>query len=226
MPALVPYPNCLRVKVQWALGTDANVDNSLHFTWAGTPPTAATLDTVATDIYGFAVSALIGELSTDSSLVGVEVTDLTSSTAAQGIHVATTSGTRGSGTVAGGLCALLSCKISRRYRGGKPRTYWPFGVPADLYTAQLWNPTWIGTLLTQMQAFINDILAVSVSGMTIGEFVSLSYYEGNVNTAPDPITGRIKNKPKPRTVAIAPDPIVSYAFNPNYASQRRRNQII
>lgn len=226
MPALVPYPNVFKVKLRWGLGADQQAITGLHFSWSGTAPTNATCGTIASDIYGFVVSALLGLYSTDNSIEEVVVQDLTSSTSGMGSHTASTAGTRGSGQLTGAVCALLSCQINRRYRGGKPRMYFPFGVPADIQSRQTWEPSFVTAMDTQMAAFIADVLAISVSGCVLGQFVSISYYEGIIVTPPNPITGRVRTIPKPRTAAIAPDPIVSFGFNPNYASQRRRNQVV
>ena len=222
MPPLPAYANVLKVRLRWSVGADVSVSTTFHFAWSGTAPTDADCVTMATDIYGFAVTHLIPACGTETYLTGCDVTDLTSATAGYGEHLASTEGTQGGNVLPANACALVNFGILRRYRGGKPRVYLPFGTYSDVLTPQTWQPTSITsweTLLGEWFADINGVL--SVGGCLVGSTVSISYYEG-FTAVTNPITGRTRDVPKVRAVAIAPDVIAGLSINPKIASQRRR----
>src|ERR1700688_4306783 len=103
MPALIPQPNVLKVRMLWANSADVDIGTSLFFTYSGTAPSNATCGTLAADFEAFGVSDLLGLVSTDVTLTGVEVTDLTSPTAGQGSVGVHHSGSRGSGVLPAGV---------------------------------------------------------------------------------------------------------------------------
>jgi len=69
----------------------------------------------------------------------------------------------------------------------------------------------------------NDFLAAASGTTTITAWVSISQYAG-FTAVQNVITGRWRNVPKPRTVAIAPDNINTFHLDLKPASQRRRAQ--
>ena len=125
--------------------------------------------------------------------------------------------------LSGGTALLQNLQIARRYRGGKPRRYWPVMVAADLTTPQEWDITTLATMTTEWQtSYLDVLLGSSYSGTTLADEVNLSYYHG-FTLVTNPITGRGKNVSTPRAVAIAPDVITGFVLNSKPASQRRRN---
>jgi hypothetical protein len=122
----------------------------------------------------------------------------------------------------GAAAALVNGTIARRYRGGKPRTYWPWFTSTDLDTQQQWNTSAVTLFNTQWGDFMTACLAISESGCTISESVNVSFYQGFVS-AENPITHRWRNLPTYRTGEIPVDPILSWTLNLKPGSQRRRN---
>lgn len=222
MPPLPDQPNILKIRMLWDVGDDLHVSTTFHFAYTGTPPTNATCDTIASDIYTPAVTYLVPLFDALTSLEGVTVQDLTSPTSGVGLHMAHTVGTRAGTVLPASTCVLVNLGIGRRYRGGKPRIYFPFGVAADLSAPQAWSPTAVGDFNSGIGDFFGAVAVISVAGCVMAGTQSISQYHG-FTAVQNPITGRWRNVPKPRTVAIAPDPILSILVNPKPGSQRRRN---
>lgn len=224
MPALPDYPGVLKIETLFTVGTDADVSTRLHALYSGTPPSNATCVTIAHDIFNLAVTNLVPLLANENSLTGVTVTDLTTPTSGVGEYLTTEAGTRGAGDpLPAEVCALDNLQISRRYRGGKPRAYWPFGIGSDILSPSAWESASITAFEVGRNAYTNGIEALSVSGCILGAIVSISYYQGFTSVL-NPITGRTRDVPKVRTAAITPDVITGYAINPKPGSQRRRQQ--
>jgi hypothetical protein len=139
-------------------------------------------------------------------LAQVEFTDLTSPSAAQGIANVGAGGTVASQFGAASNCIIARYAIARRYRGGKPRSYLPFGVPANQDTPQTWNPTFVGSLGPTWQTFLTAVAAAFPTGTTVDHQVSVSYHSGGV-VRPTPLT----------------DTILGVTCSTRMGSQRRRN---
>lgn len=222
MPPLPSIANTIRVKYEWDVGSDLSAVTILHFRYTGGPPVAADALALATDLHGAAVTHLIPLLGTNSSLLACEVTDLSGPSAAQATFASTVTGTRSGTTQGAAVAALTSWGILRRYRGGKPRSYWPFGTGSDLATLQTWNSTFLTAIQGGVQLWLNEALTFASGTVTLAALVSISYYNG-FTVVTNPITGRARNVPKLRVAPVSDD-IVTFSHGPKLATQRRRNQ--
>lgn len=154
------------------------------------------------------------------SLEGVKVIDLSSSSGALGIHSEVAAGSRTGDEGPGSLCVLTNYLITRRYRGGKPRSYWPWGVAQDLSTQQTWDSTLLNAVSTGLAGLFSSVIGLEEGTTTITDHVNVSYYAGfHVITTP---SGRMKNVSTLRTTPVV-DTIVSFGTPARPASQRRRN---
>lgn len=222
MPALVDQPNVMRVRTTWELGADLNVASQMHFLWSGTTPDNASCASLATSAHASAVTNLVPLLGTESSLRSVEFTDLSTPSSGTGEHIALTTGTRSGSDIPAGSCVLMNIQIPRRYRGGKPRVYWPLGTASDMDTPTNWLSGSVTAFLAGIAQYIDDIIALTHSGTIMGSLVNISYYSG-FTAVLNPITGRTRDVPTPRTVAITPDVFTGISVNERVGSQRRRN---
>jgi hypothetical protein len=161
-------------------------------------------------------------MSDSVSLLGIKIVDLTSDTASEGEFLTTHAGTRGSAFLGAGTAALVNMPISRRYRGGKPRSYWPFGVQGDLQTPNTWNSSFLTAVLGGLETYLGGIEGIVEGSTTLGTLVSISYYHG-FTAVENPITGRTRDVPLVRTAAITPDVVTGLVPSTKVASQRRRN---
>ena len=222
MPALPAVPNVLRVTYEFSDGLDFQAIVREFWKYSGTPPTDATCATIASDIYTAWVTRLIAELGSVNQILGVKVVDLSSATAGAGVHAAITGGTRSGLGFAGGTAVLVNKRILRRYRGGKPRGYWPFFTVDDFLTPQGWKSASVSGLQTALGLFYGDVAAILESGCQLLNEVNVSYYHGFASVQ-NPVTLRWKNINTPRATPIVDD-VVASTVHAQPASQRRRNQ--
>lgn len=220
MPALPPVPQVLQVLLHQGIGSDEEAITKLHFKYTGGPPDNAALNAVASDITSLYTSHLAALAPTNGGLLGVTVTDLTSSTSAQGSDATLVNGTRTGGDLSSATAVLVNYGIARRYRGGKPRSYFPFFTATDMSAVTAWVSGSVTAAQTGVSAFLTAIEALTSGSTALGSQVNVSYFEGFTTfTTP---SGRVKNLSKVRTTPVV-DSIVSVSVNPKPASQRRRN---
>lgn len=221
MPPLPSVPNVLRADLLWSDGSDTSVRTRQFYRYSGGPPNASDAVALAADIYSPA-SAMAALWSTNTDLTGVEVTDLSSPAGGQGLHAQSTAGTRVGSDLAGGTALVVGYVIQRRYRGGKPRSYFPWFTSADLTSRQQWNSTDLGIVDSDLATYFAAVIGLTEGTTTITDHVNVSYYDG-FTVVTNPTTGRARNVPKLRTTPVV-DVIQSFAARPTPGSQRRRNR--
>jgi hypothetical protein len=157
-----------------------------------------------------------------TSLTGVQVLDLSTATGGVGEHFQATAGTSSSGIPTAATCTLINYVIARRYRGGKPRSYFPFGGPGDQATRQTWSATYTTSVTSLLSTYFNSVINQTAGSTTITAHVNVSYYSG-FTVVTNPITGRAKNVSKVRTTPLV-DNIQSWSVQVHPSSQRRRTR--
>jgi hypothetical protein len=203
-----------------------NTDNTLagsrfYLSYGGSAPTPANCATLAGNIAA-AWEADIAPLVDQSwSLVEVDVLDIATYTGLSGQWTGNNAGTR-PGTPLPAQCSVgVEFNIARRYRGGKPRMFFPPGNTGD--TAD--NSHWLVAYYNQWSASMGTFIAACVASPpgAIGPLahVNLSYFDGyNTNTPPWRGPGH-KYPPKYRPTALH-DPVLSYSGKAVIASQKKR----
>src|ERR1700688_1626092 len=131
MPTPPLVPGVLRVIWKQTVGADVDVVTRLYFSYTGTAPSDATCLLLAEQFWLAWSNDLAPLAATAVVLESVDVIDLTSDTSGSAVYAASVAGTRSGGVLPGGVAPLVNYNIARRYRGGKPRSYWPFGVGGD-----------------------------------------------------------------------------------------------
>jgi hypothetical protein len=222
MPALPAVPGVMKLNMGYTVEGDARAETIHYLRYTGGPPTAAQGVTMCNAFLG-AAGAVFAALMGDSVAVSsATLVDLSSSTAMEAVSTgAATTGTRGTALVPPGACAMVSHKILRRYRGGHPRTYFPFGVAGDIATSGLWASAFVTAVNAAYATWANDVLGDG-AGCTIQAFTNVSYYAGSTVVI-SPTTGRAKNVPTRRGTPMLND-ITSSAMQTKIGSQRRRNR--
>jgi hypothetical protein len=222
MPPLPSVANGLKCDLGYSIGDDTHALTRLHFLSSGGPPSGATLGTLAVDIANDWSTDLRAIFSSAVALTSVTLTDISSTSGAQGAWTGSQAGTRAGSAVPANVCVLMHHNIARRYRGGKPRSYVPFGVTGDLASPQTWGGAFTGNILTSWAAFIAHILAHVVSGYQLMSFVNVSYYSGFTNV-PYGSPTKYRRIPTLRAGGPITDQITSSTPESRVASQRRRN---
>jgi hypothetical protein len=220
-----PYPaaaKCIRVALKHTFGVDADVLTRFFIQYAGSPPSVTELSTWNTVIAGAWNSDLAALAPNDCTLVEVESIDLSSDVASVDTTTVSHSGTRGDTPLSAATCLVSSYTILRRYRGGHPRGYWPFGVEADLADPQDWTTTFLTACSGGLEAFFSALLLAPWSGGGPLVQANVSYYAG-FTVITSPTTGRARNVP---TLRGAPtiDLVTGIVPRQRVGSQRRRNE--
>lgn len=219
MPALPEIPNVLRTDLLWNVDSDVGVSSRQFFRYSGGPPNSANCVDLAADIWEHA-SALAGLYSTAVELTGVKVTDLSDNSGGEGVHEQVEAGSRSGSRLPGNAAVLINYVIGRRYRGGRPRTYFPFFTVADINSSSTWVGTSLDDVTTAMSSYFGAVIGLNVGSTTITQHVNVSYYSG-FTVVTNPVTGRARNVSKVRTTPLVDD-ILSWSVASRIASQRRR----
>ena len=221
MVALPPAAHVLKVQLKWTVGVDVSCFNVLHFNYAGSAPNNTDCNNIATAVDAGVAAGLTLSQHPTTILTEVLVTDLTSPTSGFGTHVGTRAGTAGGGPLPANTAVLVNYAIQRRYRGGKPRSYFPMGTDTDLQDAQTWTSAAQTNFYNHFQASLAAWFAITWPGGNITGLVSLSYVESHTWSQNNPPNGPWKSHPVYRATPIA-DPITASSVNKSVGTQRRR----
>lgn len=218
---VVPLPAspCVRVRLIYSHASGLSAGSRFYLSYSGSAPSGANCATLATDIANQWNSNLAAEFSSDWTLTEVDVLDIATDSGLSAQVAVSHPGTD-SGTSAPAQCAMnVEFNISRRYRGGKPRMYFPPGLAGDLANDSTWNSAKITSMNAQILTFFNAIEALSVGSMGTLQHVNLSYYKGFTNHTNT--SGRERAVPTYRDTALL-DTISGYSMKAVVGSQRRR----
>jgi hypothetical protein len=222
MPTPAPQPGVLRVELVYGLTSNQLGSTRWFYSYTGGPPTDSNLNTLAADIGTLFGSNLAGLMSSDYAVEAVNVTDLSSSTAAVGSSTSAVAGTRSGAPPTVDAVLLANSTIARRYRGGRPRIYFPFGCDSDLNSARdSWSSTLVNAFNSDWVSFNVAVIASTGIGCTLVAHVNISAYSGFASVQ-NPVTKRWKNIPTPRPVAITPDVIITTTARALISQQKRR----
>lgn len=228
MPPLFPFNKVVRVTLRYFNNADTGtIINRLYFDYTSAAGTAADMVAYATAISGYWGTHCAGLMASSAGLKEVECVDLTSDSAPIGSYTSTVDGSRSGTDNSAQVAVLVTMGITRRYRGGKPKTFLPFGVATDLLNVGNWDSTFLGEVTTGWNAFIAAVLA-DTSYATMGVQVNCSYYGPPNLPIINPVTGRyrtvstLRSQPASIPGIIPPDPIIDYSYESQVATQRRR----
>jgi len=205
VPALPNVPNVLKIELLW---TQAGIPcaNVLHCSYSGDAPSASDCTSIGGGIAeAFWVVGLYEGYPTSTELVGVRVTDLTTSSSATGEFPVSTSGTYEGGELPAQAAVLVNYQILRRYRGGHPRTYYPPPNQSLLSGPSEWGSTILTELNGQVESLFEYLSTTTVDATELTGQVCVSYMDARVPRV-DPLV----------------EPIVGYVVSPIMATQRRR----
>jgi hypothetical protein len=218
---VVPLPDvaCMRVR---CTGTD-DIQNTwgvrFYLKYAGSAPTGSNCSTLASDISSAWASNLSSLLRSGSDLTEVDVLDIATASGFSGQATTTQAGSRTGGPLPASTAMNVEYGIQFRYRGGKPRGYYPFGTDTDLNDQSHWTTTFQALVQTGINDFFSAVTALSVGAVGALGHVDLSYYHGFTNVT-NP-SGRTRAVPTYRATALHRD-VISYIPKLVISSQRRR----
>lgn len=221
MPALPVVPNVIRVELLYTNNsTTGTILNRLFFLYSGAAPTDGDMATFTSNVSGYWATHCAALLPTEAALTAVKAVDLSSDSAALGEYSTPVEGTRSGQDNSAQVAFLVTMGIARRYRGGKPKTFLPYGVAPDLENVGHWSTTFQTAVATGWNAFIAAVLA-DTSAATMVSQVNVSYYGPPNIPITNPVTGRTRTVSTVRTSPLKDD-ILTYTYETLVATQRRR----
>jgi hypothetical protein len=222
VPALPPVPNVIKHRLHFDVGTDSNAIVLLHSQYLGSPPSNAQMNTFCAAFNSLTSAEWPLYMDTDTLYLGNDAVDLTSPTAGAGSASTSVGGTRTGSKLGASTAVLVSYPISRRYRGGKPRSYLPWGTSDDLGNRNIWDTAVPGQFHTGWSAILSALAAAyPIGAATFESMVSVSYY-GPPNRTVTGSTGRVRTLSTTRVTPLI-DPWSTFNVSPKLGSQRRRN---
>lgn len=192
--------------------------------YTGTAPAVADLTTFNNNISTAFSTDLASLFSDNGATLSTTTTDLSSSTSAEVTTSTVVSGTRVGVDTGAASCVVDSYTIARRYRGGHPRGYWPFGMIADRVNERTWVSTFVTACNTGFNAYFAAVLAGGWTGAGTLTHVNVSYYNGFLPVQ-NPITKRYRNVPTVRAVPVV-DLVTGTRAQASIGTQRRRIQFV
>lgn len=222
MAPLPPVPNCIRSDLLWGIGSDVNALTRLHWTYSGSAPAAADCIYFATQIDSVAAAQFASLLHPANEVRGCIVRDLSSTSGKEGDYFAATPGTRSGGALSAGTAFLLDLQIGRRYRGGKPRAYLPFGTSTDLLSPSAWQSSFVTGVTSAWNTFVSTCGSLTHGSTTLTGLCSVSYYQGFTNV-PYGNPTKYRRVPTVRPGGPVVDAIIGTSASTKPSSQRRRN---
>lgn len=167
MVALPPVANVLKVLMSGTYFT-AEWANIYHVKYQGTTPAVADLHTFNTAMRNAWNTNVAPAQNTHVSLTQVVTTDLSSVTGARAVDAVTATGTIVTvSPLTAQAAVVISWNISRRYRGGHPRSYWV--APGGDYTASVtnWSAGYLTTAAAAAANFRTAVNAIILGGAAV-----------------------------------------------------------
>lgn len=215
----LPASPCVRVNVKFNHDSGLEAGCRFYLSYSGSAPTGANCTTLAGDIEGLFVTAVMGALNSVWTLVEIDVLDIATDSGLSGQWTGSVAGTETGTAAAASLAMNVEFGIARRYRGGKPRIYLPPSSTGNLANDVSWNPTFINDIAANIAAMMASIHGLSVGSMGTLQHVNLSFYKGFTNV--ENTSGRMRAAPTYRSVALV-DTVTGYFGKTEVGSQRRR----
>jgi len=228
MGALPNVPNVIKLNIHWAVLGDPLADTILHFHYTSSPPDDADLGSFLTAVHTNVTSTLAPEYESGTQYVGSDVKDLSSPMGGRSTDATIIAGTRTGTRLAPATCALVNYAIRRSYRGGKPRSYWPFGVSGDVAATGFWADAFVTEYEEAVLTFVNNLIG-TFGGFVVDNQCQVSYYGPPNKILTNPSTGRVRTVSTRRdapggTGEPLVDIIQNWTGSKIISSQRRRNR--
>jgi hypothetical protein len=220
MGPLPAVPGCVKVQLGWTSPGAPEATVNLHMAYGGSAPVSADLNAYAGDIVTAAAADLAPLWTSDLALNRVEIFDLSSASGAVGAQAPNLAGGRTPAGDPASMCMVANYLINRRYRGGKPRSYWPFGEGAELASRVAWTSAFTTLCASSLTTFFTAISGKTHGSTTFNAHVNVSYFQGFTSVV-DPITHRSRDVPTKRATPVV-DPIVGLTCTTRPGTQRRR----
>lgn len=222
VPPLPAVPAVLKVAFIFSDGANTDIVSRFYMHYAGAAPDAAALNGACSLWFDDWGSTLAHATHSSMTLGRVHAIDLSSPTSAEGDFLGASPGLLTGHQLPADVCQVCSYEISRHYRGGHPRGYWPMNQAEDLDTPQVWSSSVVAGNQTQFANFFAAIAGHVWAGGGPLSQVNVSYFHG-FTVVTSPTTGRARNVPTVRAVPVV-DAVTARVARAHIGTQRRRLQ--
>jgi hypothetical protein len=220
MPPLPPVPGVIRLDLKYTNGTDLDLLTRLHFAFSGGPLTNSQANSWAESIIGSA-SSLDAILHSATEITLATVTDLSTSSAGVGSYPGDITGSLSGDPLPLETAFLCNYQISRRYRGGRPRSYLPAGDATKLLNSRAWTSAFVTLVGDTWNTFISNCVTDAPAGVSGVVHSNVTYY-GPPNRTEGVLPARVKTYSTKLAVPLV-DTINSASYSAIPSSQRRRS---
>jgi hypothetical protein len=216
-----PVTNTLRVDYQFTNSGSPIGGSRMFFTYTPPAPSISQLQNLVNNVNSAWVGNLAALTHPNTSLASVSATDIGTTAGSFASDTTAVAGTRTGGELPVNNCVLINSILGTRYRGGKPKNFFPGGTDADTTNGKQWIGAFTQAYTTSWSAFL---LAHNTAVPALNLLhVCVHYYKG-FEPDPTPTTWGHTNIPKP-LVPPQTEPIVQFRVNSIIGSQRRRLRI-
>lgn len=195
MPALPVVPQVCKLNIS---GTyhDSTWLNIYHVHYSGSAPSASDILNYLTGIVSPVDTAYAAEMSADCQGTLFEMWDLTTDTGAFNSKVVTIDGVRAGDFNPSNVCMVASQEIARRYRGGHPRKYLPWGTSGTMASGSTrdWDAGFVADCQSKFDTMCAAIVGITEGATTWDQLVNVSYVTAGARRSTaqvDPITAQI-----------------------------------
>lgn len=221
MPPLPPTPSpVLKVTINWNVDGDTGALTRFYLSFSGASPSSTDIQTFLAAITTTWNSHIVPLYPATTTAISATGQDLSSSSGAVGVSNWNIIGGRSGTAASRNNTVNVHYQITRHYRGGKPKGFWPFGNQSDITSGKSWTSTFQTSVASGLGSMFTDIIALPLGSGSILQQVNVSYYSG-FHVVTSPTTGRARNVPDRRATPVV-DNITGRVVQPTIGSQRRR----
>lgn len=178
MPPLPNVPGVVRFVLEGTSST-RNWANVFHVQYTGAAPSLESLTGLCSGWGDANLGGIVELMDTETTIVQSVATDLASNTGNQAEAAIGVPGTRTGTPLPASAAFLVNYNSSFRYRGGHPRTYYLFGVAADLLNQSTWTSAFLDAAGPVAAAVTSSFAAGTIDGTTYTSQCAVSYKENN-----------------------------------------------
>lgn len=215
----LPVARVFKVEFNFEFSSDTFGSNITHwaYSYGGSGnPTQGEVNAVAGIFSNAFDGRVMTAVNSDITHTTTVVTPLDAPDTLVGTSTGNVAGSISGATTPASCSVLASYTIGTRWRGGRPKNYWPSMSGAQLQDPSLWHADDLSAYSTSYGEFVGDVVGNGNGAVVIGAQGMVSYVESVVSGSPPVSTPGVLRDPP---VFF---PFTSTTFRALIGSQRRR----
>jgi hypothetical protein len=228
MGALPAVANVIKQRIFYTVEGDPMAVTILHWHYSSGAPSDPDLQAFSDAMATAAASGFLPLMNSGVTLDSLDARDISRNDGAYATSAVASAGTRTGSRLAPGTAAVVNYSIRQSYRGGKPRSYFPFGVSADVAATGLWADAFVAAVDSGLVTFLGAGFA-TFGDLVVDNYCAVSYYGPPNKLLTNPTTGRVRTVSTRRDAPGGTGHPLTYIINSHttsktIGSQRRRNR--